>query len=489
VAYGSLLIAKRARLHARFAEWLEQTGEGRDEHAAMLAHHYAEAVRPEDVDLAWPGHDDELARVREQAVSWLRRAADLAVGRYEIEDAVSLLQRAVELESRRDAQVEIWREIGHAHAIYFDGKAFSAAMQRAIELADDDLTTADLYAELAFQTMIRAGMWGVPPQADLVGGWIGRTLELARPDTVARAKALIARCYNAYDKSPEFASEASEIADQLGDPVTRSYGYDVLCLTAFAAGDWDDAADWARRRVSLVGEIDDPDHQQDIYSGAFSPVVALGQFDEGRRYSRSGEEINRRLSPHHRLHGIGQSLVLEELLGDWGAVSRLQPRVEDAVAANIATPCVLNERTLLVCALARAYLGDEEEARRLEQEAGAHRMTGYGPLQDAPRVQLAVHRNDLAAVESLLGEPSVRRATTYYLSSMATHLDGLAALGELERVEAEAGRLLQPNTYLEPFALRALGVVREDASLIERAAGRFEALGLDWHAARTRALF
>jgi hypothetical protein len=488
VAYGSLLIAKRARLHARFAEWLEETGEGRDEHAAMLAHHYAEAVRPEDVDLAWPGHEDELARVREQAVSWLRRAADLAVGRYEIEDAVSLLQRAVELESRRDAQVEIWREIGHAHAIYFDGKAFSAAMQRAIELADDDLTTADLYAELAFQTMIRAGMWGVPPQADLVEDWIGRTLELAPPDTAARAKALIARCYNAHDKSPELASEASGIAERLGDPVIRSYGFDVLCLTAVAAGDWDDAADWAHRRLSLVDEIDDPDHQQDIYSGAFTPAVARAQFDEARRHSRSGDEITRRLSPHHRLHGIGQSLVLEELLGDWEAATRLQPRVEDAVAANVATPCVLNERTLLVCALAHAYLGDEEEASRLERDAGAHRMSGYGPLQDAPRVQLALHRNDLAAVESLLGELGVRRATTYYLSSMATRLDGLAALGERGRVETEAGRLLQPNSYLEPFALRALGVVREDASLIERAASRFEALRLDWHAARTRAL-
>ena len=488
VAYRSLPKVKRARFHARFATWLEGAGEGRDEHAALLAHHYAEAVRPEDADLAWPGEDEELGRLRKRAVTWLRRAAELALGRYEIEDAVSLLQRAVELETSPPAQLEIWREIGHANAIYFNSKAFSSAMQRAIELAEDDLTTADLYAELAFQTMIRAGMWGVPPQADLVDDWIGRTLKLAPPDTVARAKALIARCYNAHDKSPELASEASGIAERLGDPVTRSYGYDVLCLTAFAAGDWDGAADWARRRVSLIEEIDDPDHQQDIYNGAFAPVVACGKFDEGRKYSRSVEEINRRLSPHHRLHGVGQSLVLEELLGDWGAACRLQPRVEDAVAANIATPCVLNERALLVCALARAYLGDEEEACRLEREAGAHRMTGYGPLQDAPRVQLALHRNDLAAVESLLGEPGVRRATTYYLSSMATHLDALAALGDRERVEAEAGRLLQPNTYLEPFALRALGVVREDASLIERAAGRFEADGLDWHAARTRAL-
>jgi len=33
---------------------------------------------------------------------------------------------------------------------------------------------------------------------------------------------------------------------------------------------------------------------------------------------------------------------------------------------------------------------------------------------------------------------------------------------------AEAARHLRPNTYLEPFALRALGVVREDQALIER---------------------
>ena len=240
-------------------------------------------------------------------------------------------------------------------------------MQRAIELADDDLTSADLYAELAFQTMIRAGMWGTPPQADLVEDWIGRTLELAPPDTVAARRRSSPAATPPKTSLPSSRAR-SGIAERLGDPVTRSYGYDVQCLTAFAASDWEVAAGWARRRVSLVDEIDDPDHQQDIYTGAFAPAVAQGQFDEGRRYIRSAEEINRRLSPHHRLHGVGQSRMLEELLGDWGAASRMQPRVEDAVAANTATPCVLNERALLVCALAR-HLGDEEEACRLEQEA------------------------------------------------------------------------------------------------------------------------
>ena len=44
------------------------------------------------------------------------------------------------------------------------------------------------------------------------------------------------------------------------------------------------------------------------------------------------------------------------------------------------------------------------------------------------------------------------------------------------------------HTYVEPFALRALGQVRGDASLIEQALARFEEMGLEWHAEQTRDL-
>jgi hypothetical protein len=54
-------------------------------------------------------------------------------------------------------------------------------------------------------------------------------------------------------------------------------------------------------------------------------------------------------------------------------------------------------------------------------------------------------------------------------------------------VEEEASPLLRPNTYLEPFALRALGLMRKDENLVTQAIERFQALGLDWHAAETRA--
>ena len=488
VAYGSLTTSTRARLHARYAGWLETEGGGRDEDAAELAHHYGEAVRPEDVDLAWPGEEDEVARLGARAVRWLRRAAALAAGRYEMKDAVSLLERAIELEADPRAQVEIWQEIARANVLYFDGKAFAAALQEAIALADGDVAAADLYAELAFQTVARAGMWGTPPPSDLVDGWIARTLELAPDAGPARAKALIARCYSDYDKSLGDAAEACEIADRLQDPVLRSLGYDVRGLVAFVRSEYREALDWCRRCVSLVGDLDDPDTEAYTYADAVNPAVACGEFAEARSYAVRQDDVTRSLSPHHRLHGVSGPLELEELLGSWADALGLQQEVEWAVAENVATPCVRNARSLLVCALAHAYLGDEEEAERLERQAEGQAMSGYGTVLDTPRLQLALHRGDLSAVESLLGEPAVRRANWFYLSSMAARLDGLAALGDRERVEKDAPEVLQPRTYLDPFARRALGIVRQDEALIAGAADRFEALALDWHATRTRAL-
>jgi class 3 adenylate cyclase len=486
VAYRGLTTPIRARLHARYAELLEALGGGRDEDAGELAHHYAEAARPEDVDLAWPEEEDEVRRLQGQAVSWLRRAALLAAGRYEMREAVALLDRAVELEVDPRARRRIWEEIAHANVLYFDGKAFAGAMDEAIALAEGDGELAGLYAELAFQTMVRAGMWGTPPPSDLVAGWISSALALAPPDSPARAKALVARCYSEYDKSDGDAAEASRIAERAGDPVLRSCGYDVRALVSFVRGEYPTALEWCRRRVAVADDLADPDAEAFVYAAGLNPAVACGAFDEARRYAIRQHEVTASLSPHHRLHGVSGMLELEELLGDWAAALVYEEAVQRAVAANQTTPCVRNARSLLVCALAHAHLGDEEESRRLEEEGEANGMTGYGTVLDAPRLQLALHRGDLESVESLLGDPAVRTSNWFYLSSMAAHLDGLAAIGARERLEREAPRVLQPLTYLEPFALRALGLVREDELLIARAVDCFEAFGLGWHAARTR---
>jgi class 3 adenylate cyclase len=485
VAYESLPKAKRARLHAGIADWLEQLGEGRDEYSAALAHHYAAAARPEDADLAWIGEDETLSRLRAKAVRWIRRAAELAVGRYEIDDAVSLLRHAIELEDDPAGRMSLWWEMGHASALAFDAEEFSVAMQQAIELAPSADATADAFAELAFQTLVRAGMWRTIPDPELVGGWIAHALELAQPGSQARAKALIARCYNDYEKSSELAAEASAATDHLGDAALRSYGFDVRGLAAFVAGDYEEALGWQRRRVGLADQIEDPDHQADIYANAIAPCVAVGHFDEAARHTAAHEAVTRELSAHHRLHGVSAVVELDELLGNWERVREMTPSVERAVEANAVTPCVRNPRSLLLCALASAHAGDDLARRRLEALADEHAMKGFGTVIDSPRILLALRRGELDRVEDLLGEPAVRRTTWFYLSSMATHLDALTALGHRDRVEVEASSVLGRSVYLEPFALRALGLVREDGELVKRAAEQFMALGMPWHASET----
>ena len=70
-------------------------------------------------------------------------------------------------------------------------------------------------------------MWAVAPETALVGGWVDRVLEARPAKQRGPAKALIARGYSDYEKSPELANEATRIAESSGDPGVRSYSYDI----------------------------------------------------------------------------------------------------------------------------------------------------------------------------------------------------------------------------------------------------------------------
>ncbi|TML16241.1 MAG: hypothetical protein E6G33_06135 [Actinobacteria bacterium] len=115
-------------------------------------------------------------------------------------------------------------------------------------------------------------------------------------------------------------------------------------------------------------------------------------------------------------------------------------------------------------------------------------MEGY-PALSSGRLRLALSRGDLEATERLLaGARTATHTNVANLSAVTTRLDGLAALRDRARIETEAPRFLLPNTYLEPFALRALGIARGDETPIAQALERFEAMQLDWHADQTREL-
>lgn len=84
--------------------------------------------------------------------------------------------------------------------------------------------------------------------------------------------------------------------------------------------------------------------------------------------------------------------------------------------------------------------------------------------------------------------PSRPRSRKRIARTTSARLDSLGALRRYDEIEREAPALLRPQTYLEPFALRALGQARGDRALLGRAATGFARLGLAAQVARTEQL-
>jgi class 3 adenylate cyclase/tetratricopeptide (TPR) repeat protein len=481
VAYSSLPKAKRAQLHAAFAGWAERTGEGSDEYASLLAHHFAEAVRPEDRDLAWIGQEDEVERLRKRAVDWSRRAARRAVDRYEIDEALALLERALQLEPDVAKQAEIWHEIGRANALKYDGLAFSSALEKAIELGG---SAPDLYTELVFQTVQRPGMWIRQPDDELVSGWIRRALELTNDRTALRAKALVADSF--WHDVEEPARQAHELAESLDDIELRAWALGARGSGRWAAGDYEGACALHEEWLALLPAIGDPDHTHFALIEAVRTSIGSGRLANASRLSEQLVEVVDGLTIHHRLHGYQMRIEVESARGGWDAIRALASETERTVEANLATPCPGNVASLLAAAVASAYSGEDTDSRRLEAKADAIGMEGYRMRFDPLRMRLAIARGDLTELRRLVDGADSEWLEPYAFVPTAALLDALIVLGEHERIEEQALGLVRPGTYVEPFALRALGVARGDEALLDEAIRRFQEIGLDWHAWETR---
>ncbi|TMK86481.1 MAG: hypothetical protein E6G44_03255 [Actinobacteria bacterium] len=491
VAYESVPKAKRARLHADVAEWIERRIGARDQVAPMLAHHYAAAVDPESADLAWAGELPRLEGLRGQAIRWLHRAGDLAMTRYELDDAAALFHQAIELGPDRPEEVELWRALGHAAALRYDGLGLWDAMERAIERCEDPPVLGELYAELAFETSGRAGMWTRFPDRDLVQGWIDRALELAEPGSRARAEAVMALCYWKEPRPDWAVRESEELADRLGDPTLQIDACEMRWLSDFAGGRYMDALRSAQRAFDLEKNISDPNASTRMRESVTALFTLCGRLDDARRVIDEHDRLSQKLFPHHRLHSVAMEVEFLETLGEWEKIRALIPRTRTAVEENLATPCVRSPRSLLVCAAASAALGHPDEADALERDAERLPMEGFGWIIDTPRIRLALHRGDLAAVGGLVSATPrfiPRRAIWYFPAAVAAHLDSLAALREEDRLEADAAEFLESDSVLSAFAMRALAVLRGDPVLMDLAAARFEELGFEAQAAATRRL-
>ncbi len=483
VAYASISKTRRGRLHAALGDWFAEKETGEDR-VALVAYHYAEALRPEDADLVWACAENEHERRRVDTIDWLRRASGQARRRYELEEAIELLLRAVELAGDEGESAPLWREIGELRALRYDGEGFWEAMLRSLELGTlDRESEAETYSSLAFQTAIRSGMWLKRPDLAPLPGWIDRALELSAPDGAARVQAHLARAFSTVSEPDAVA--ASELAERLGDLELRSFALGARAGAAAHRGAWDEASTLSENRLQLLEQIEGLDHRCEAYESAVPLAVAVGRFREARRLAALHAEASARLSPHHRVHAVSLRVEIAENIADWDDAREHTALAIETVELNAATPCVRNARTLMACGLAHYALGDESSARELLARAEGYE--DWAPYLGPLALRYALFRGDRAEVERRIHDV-FEREFVFGPSVKAVRLDALSALGDHEAVEREAPLSLRTQTFVEPFALRALGIVRRDDDLLAKAHDRFAALGLAWHAAQTDVL-
>ena len=231
----------------------------------------------------WAGDPDRLEHVRSRAVHWLRRAGLLARGRHELDEAVELFTRALELSDDAHERALLWRDLGEAHALRYDGERMRMAILSALEGPLDDAERADAFAFLALQASIRSAMFSIRLNRQQIDEWAESALALAADDTEARARAMLALAnIEPLDATDEMLDEVSELTASLESAELRSYALGARSQTAFERRCYQDAATFSEQRLEILAGIDDPDHLCEAYESAAPVVAALGRFDEAR---------------------------------------------------------------------------------------------------------------------------------------------------------------------------------------------------------------
>jgi hypothetical protein len=113
-------------------------------------------------------------------------------------------------------------------------------------------------------------------------------------------------------------------------------------------------------------------------------------------------------------------------------------------------------------------------------------MVGYGRLQSPVRLRLAVARRNREGIRAIIDSLQPEWLTPSAWELWAALFDGLVEIDDRRRIETDAPPWVRPDTYVAPFAVRALGIAREDKTLLADAVARFEAMGLNRHAEATR---
>ena len=330
--------------------------------------------------------------------------ASSRAGRYEMEEAIDLFTRAVELcddDARAGAPLagdRRWRRRSATTATACGSRCSSRSRGRSTARSAPTPTRPS-----PSRPRLRSAMWSIRMNTRLIAEWADQATELAAAGSDAHVRAMLARANlgRRRRRTPSSPRRRGSRRPSGASSSARTRSARAASRPTSAGGSTTSAT-WAERRLELLPEIDDPDHLCEAYESAIPPIAVVGRFGRGAAARRSATRLSRGAFRHTIACTRSRfELELGDACGDWETLVAETGAASDAVRENLETPCVRNPRDLLLCALAHVCLGDEARAVELERDAERIAGQGYETYLSAPRLRMALERGDREAASAL----------------------------------------------------------------------------------------
>jgi class 3 adenylate cyclase len=425
VAYGQIPRAERAERHRAVAEWLESLARPED-HADMLAHHYAAAL-----DLARAAGAD-AGPLAERARAAFRAAGDRALSLNAFASAVAHYERALELSEEEDPQLLL----RYGVALNQHAERGEEQLTRALEglLAGGEAEAAAeaqvILVELAWKRGDRATtderlerLWelaaGLPPSR--AKAWA--------LSTVSRYRMLAAR----HEDAIRAGEEALAMATELGIDELRVHALTNMGPARANLGDIGEAIAELEQALEIGKKAGSPEVLR-TYINLAAVVAQHGDVRRCDELHREAFELATRLGHAPSLRFLSPELASNAyFLGDWDTVLATAERYEAEAAAG--NPHYLRHM-LLTCRSAvriarddlAGGLADSLDAVEVGREARDPQALG-------PALSWAVYANDVAgrrreaeaALDQVVSDPK--------LADYAYQPQAALVAVELERVD------------------------------------------------------
>lgn len=467
VAYRMQLGETRAAVHRRVAEELEKSctcGEGRDETAGLLAHH-------------WEGAGDFL-----RAVAWRRKAAEWAAAR-DLREAerhwtsvIEVLARCHECDesakvglAAREALMEIgWklgRPIERARELHEEGVALSRHLADAA--AEARITAAYAMAEL-FAGRVEQGLRRLEVAAKAAGAAADHTLSVRLEGRIAYMYILSGRVRDALEMMDRVLADHRDGART--DAGTPEWFAAFRALPLAYLGRLDEAMSTLDGVFPRVRASNDPAGLGTMCGVAATVAWFRGDAAATLDYAQEQVRIAERLQTPTLLAGGYDSLGVAYLLAE--RYHEALELAERALRIARDSGTLLQSEAVFVANLAAAYVGVGDLDRGIERarEAVAIAHDRHTPLFEC--------RALLFCVRALIaGGPR-------HLAEAADALETAFAI-----VERTGARGYEPFLRVEAARLARLrGDTTSVASELAEASRQFRSMGAEGHADRIAAL-